>query len=68
MINKKMVLCWNEIEYDLYEEDGHIFGVELDLFNNHKHYYHKTVENGKELYSFLSTDIYIAIEKFNAML
>lgn len=35
MLNQSEVVWWNEIEYDLYEENGHIFGVELDLFNNH---------------------------------
>lgn len=68
MLNKEAVLARNEVEHDLYEENGHIFGVELDLFNNHKYYYHKEIEDGKELYRFLSTDIYTAIEKFNTML
>lgn len=68
MLNKETVLFWNEVEHDLYEENGHIFGVELDLCNNHKYYYHKEIEDGKEFYRFLSPDIYIAIEKFNAML
>lgn len=68
MLGKEMVLFWNEIERDLYEENGHIFGVELDLFNNHKYYYHKKIEDGEEFYRFLSTDVYIAIEKFNAIL
>lgn len=68
MLDKETVLLWNEVEHDLYEENGHIFGVELDLFNNHQYYYHKTVENGEAYYKFLSTDIYTAIDKFNAML
>ena len=68
MLNKEAVLAWNEVEHDLYEENGHIFGVELDLFNNHIYYYHKGIKDGKEFYHFLSTDIYRAIEKFNAML
>ena len=68
MLNKEAVLCWNEVEHDLYEESGHIFGVELDLFNNHKNYYHKIVEDGREYYQFLKGDIYMAIEQFNAML
>lgn len=68
MLSSETVPFWNEVEHDLYEEDGHIFGVELDLFNNGKYYYHKTVEDGRELYRFLGTDIYIAIKKFNAML
>lgn len=68
MLNKEAVLCWNEIEHNLYEENGHIFGVELDLFNNHKNYYHKIVEDDREYYQFLKGDIYMAIEQFNAML
>lgn len=69
MLNKSDVVWWNEVEHDLYEENGHIFGVELDLFNNHKYYYHKEIKDGKEIYHFfLSNDIYNAIEKFNAML
>ena len=68
MLDKNFVLFWNEVEHDLYEENGHIFGVELDLFNNHKCYYYKTIEYGKEIYYFLGNDIYAAIEKFNKML
>ena len=68
MLNKETVLFWNEVEHDLYEENGHIFGVELDLFNGHKLYYCKTVENGKTLYHFHTSDIYEAIELFNDML
>ena len=68
MLSKEMVLSWFEVEHDLYEENGHIFGVELDLFNNHKYYYHKTVEDGREFYQFLKGDIYQSIEQFNEML
>lgn len=68
MLNKEDALWWNEVEHDLYEENGHIFGVEFDLFNNCKNYYYKTIEDSRELYHFLSPDIYTAIEKFNAML
>lgn len=68
MINKEAVLCWNEIEHDLYEENGYIFGIELDLFNNQKYYYCKTIEDGKEFYQYFKDDIYQAIEQFNAML
>lgn len=65
MLNKETVLFWNEVEHDLYEEDGHIFGIELDLFNNHKNYYCKTIENGVEHYQYLTGDIYVAIDQFN---
>ena len=68
MLKKETALVWNEVEHDLYEENGHIFGVELDLFNNHKNYYCKCVEDGKEYYQYLHGDIYMAIEMFNAML
>lgn len=69
MLNKERVLCWQEVEHDLYEESGYIFGVELDLFNGHKCYYYKTIdENGTEYYHYLHGDIYSAIEQFNAML
>ena len=67
MFDKERVLYWNEIEYDLYEENGHIFGVELDLFNNHKSYYHKTIEGNTERLLFFKGDIYMAIEQFNAI-
>lgn len=65
MLNKETVLFWNEVDHDLYEENGYIFGVELDLFNNHKSYYCKTIEDGKEFYQFLHGDIYSAIDQFN---
>ena len=68
MLNKEKVLAWCSIEYDLYEEDGHIFGMELDLFNNHKYFYEKTVEHGVERYRDLDNDIFDAIDQFNEIL
>lgn len=68
MIKKEFVLYWNEIEHNLYEENGYIFGIELDLFNNHKSYYCKTIEDGHEFYQYLEGDIYSAINQFNAIL
>lgn len=68
MLGYEAVLCWNEIEHDLYKENGYIFGVELDLFNNHKYYYCKTIEGGKEYYKYLDGDIYDAIDSFNLFL
>ena len=65
MLEKETVLFWDEVEHDLYEEDGHIFGVELDLCNNHQSYYHKAIENGTEYYQFLADDILVAIDQFN---
>ena len=68
MLDKNYVLGWTEVEHDLYEENGKIFGVELDLFNGHELYYCKTVEDGKTVYHFHASDIYEAIELFNEML
>ena len=69
MICKERVLFWNEIEHDLYEENGYIFGVELDLFNNQKSYYCKIIHGDNRIsYEYLNGDIYRAIEQFNAML
>lgn len=66
MLSKDSVLVWNEVDHDLYEENGHIFGVELDLYNNHQIYYCKTIENGIEYYEYLDfDDIYNSIELFN---
>jgi hypothetical protein len=66
MLNKSDVVWWNEIEHDLYEENGCIFGVVFDLFNNRQSYYWKTVRNGQEVYRPLGDNIYKAIELFNA--
>lgn len=68
MLGKESVLFWNEIEHDLYEENDHIFGVELDLCNNHQTYYCKKKSYIKEYYYDLGTDIYKALEEFNEML
>lgn len=68
MLLRESVAVWNEVEHDLYEENGYIFGVELDLFNNHKYYYCKTIEDGKEYYQYLEGDIYSAIDSFNLLL
>lgn len=68
MLDKHSVLFWNEIEKDLYEENGYIFGIELDLFNNHQYYYCKTIRNGHEYYQILNEDIYKAIEEFNNLI
>lgn len=68
MLDKNLVLFWNEIEKDLYEENGYVFGVELDLFNNHQNYYCKTIQNDLECYQVLDNDIYKAIEKFNKLI
>ena len=64
MLNNNFVLGWGSVEHDLYEEDGHVFGIELDLFNNHQIFYHK--HNG--CYYDLSSDIYEAIKQFNQIM
>lgn len=75
MLEKQMALFWNEIEHDLYEENGHVFGVELDLFNNQKNYYCKIIKKSPysdkqqiEHYEYLHGDIYSAIDQFNSLL
>ena len=66
MLNRDMVLAWKEVEHDLYEERGYVFGIELDLFNCHQIYYAKSTDkNGFTYYVDLSGDIYEAIEEFN---
>lgn len=67
MIDSKMILAWNEVEHDLYEENGFVFGVELDLYNGNKNYYCKTVEDGKEYYQYLHGDVFEAAGQFNAI-
>lgn len=64
MLNKVNVLAWEEIDHDLYEENGHVFGVELDLFNSHTYFYHR---QGNLYDYFYTDDIYVAIDKFNKM-
>ena len=64
MLNNNYVLGWEEVDHDLYEEDGHVFGIGLDLFNNHQTFYHKY---GGYYYD-LSSDIYEAIKQFNEVL
>ena len=67
MLDNKMLLAWCEVEHDLYEEDGHVFGVELDLFNNHINFYHR--QGNTYIYlKDLKEDIVDAIKKFNAIL
>lgn len=68
MLDNDMVLSWEEVEHDLYEENGKIFGVEIDLFNNHKRYYYKEHSYIREWFFYLSDDIYEAIKEFNSML
>lgn len=68
MLDKSLAVFWNEIEHDLYEENGHIFGIEIDLFNDHKIYYCKFIKNGVETYRYLDDDMLNAIEQFNNIL
>ena len=68
MIEREKILQWSEVEYDLYEENGYIFVVDIDLFNNQMSYYYKTIdEDGTEYYKFLHKDLYNAIEMFNEL-
>lgn len=67
MIDSKMILAWSEVEHDLYEENGFVFGVELDLYNGHKNYYCKTVEDNHEYYQYLHGDVFEAAGYFNAI-
>lgn len=66
MLEKEHVLAWCEIEHDLYEENGHVFGITLDLFNNHTYFYHKKDGFYTDLAN-LHDDIFDAIERFNAI-
>lgn len=66
MLDKNYVLGWEDVEHDLYEENGYVFGIELDLFNGHEIYYvKKAAKDGNVYYVDLSGDIYKAIEEFN---
>lgn len=67
MLKRENVLAWCEIEHDLYEEDGHVFGVMLDLFNNHKNYYHRQGDTYVFLQEDCKHDIYDAIDEFNTI-
>ena len=64
MLKRESVLFWNEIDHDLYEEDGHILGIELDLYNGHQTFYHR---QGNTYYD-LSSDIFKAVDQFNEIL
>lgn len=44
----------DEVEHDLYEENGHVFGIELDLFNDRIYFYHRI----GVVYDYLSDDIH----------
>ena len=75
MLDKNYVLGWNSIEHTLYEEDGHIFGIELDLFNNHESYYYEKIKKypysdfvAVKEFEYLNDDIYKAIDQFNEKL
>ena len=68
MLNKESVLFWNAVENVLYEEDGHEFIVEFDLFNNHKTFWHRNGIYYTDLTDSPREDIYDAIDKFNTIL
>lgn len=61
------VVWWNEVEKDLWvNDDGYVFGIELDLFNNHQNFYLK-YPDGIHSFPIYTDDIYDAIDKFNKM-
>lgn len=75
MLDKNYVLGWNDVEHILYEENGHRFGIELDLFNGHQSYYYEKIKKypysdtiAIEEFEYLNDDIYKAIEQFNERL
>lgn len=65
MIKREAVLAWTNIEHVLYEENGHEFIVEFDLFNNSKNFWHHKGIYYTELTESPREDIYDAIDKFN---
>lgn len=63
MIDKQSVLWWNEIQADICRVDDKIFGVELDLFNNHMNFYIRFPDWSEHLID--TDDVYEAIDEFN---
>lgn len=68
MLDKSCVLGLEDIEHDLHEENKHIFGISLDLFNGNHTYYCKVIGDGRRQYYDLPDDIYKAIYEFNSIL
>ena len=68
MLRQDAVLAWTSIEHVLYEENGHAFVIELDLFNNHQYFYHLKDGYYRELGRSPFDDIYDAIDNFNKIL
>ena len=62
-LNKEHVLGWDDVEKDLYTDEDRIFGISLDLFNNHTHFYIK-YKDGSEM-PIMTDNIYDAIDVFN---
>jgi hypothetical protein len=65
MLTNENVLAWTNIEQVLYEEDGHEFIIELDLFNDHQYFWHRKDGYYTELARSTLDDIYDAIDRFN---
>ena len=64
MINKQSILAWGEVQTDLCtDENGRVFGVENDLFNNHICFYIRYPDNSEE--PIMTDDVYKAIDIFN---
>lgn len=65
MLSKDAVLAWTAVEHVLYEENGHEFIIELDLFNDRHYFYHRKDGLYTELARSTFDDIYDVIDRFN---
>ena len=58
------VVWMNEVQADIYkDESGRVFGVELDLYNNHRNFYIRYPDGTEK--TFFTDDVYQAINMFN---
>lgn len=62
-LNKDRVLLWDDVEKDLYTDGDKIFGISIDLSNNHANFYIK-YKDGSEM-PIMTDNIYDAIDVFN---
>lgn len=64
MLSKDLVLTWEEVQHDLFtDDDGRVFGVELDLFNGHMNFYERFPDDSE--LPIMVPDVFEAIEIFN---